>query len=283
MIVHINNRSFSEISRVNLSGEGQYLHYIKAGSSRISEPDIIETDLKYFQDKLEFTGPSVLNNLEESQKNQISRIGMVEKYLMTLFPTMIGGETGEDDIEYFSTYNDTLGNELLCLLVPEGISNAHLVEDTGYAFLTIADIGFEESEIGFSKVLYVVTSYDSTSPRTLNLSWEAYRGDRNPNKVMSDYVLRNDSLVPNHKGYREESGYVYSSISSSLVGTERVEERPIYNLLKKFAGDRSWNRSRRYSIGDRIVMGDIEYESVEPDNIGNHPYYSRMWSKIYDN
>jgi hypothetical protein len=44
--------------------------------------------------------------------------------------------------------------------------------------------------------------------------------------------------------------------------------------------DEGWNRSRRYSIGDTAKIGDAVFRSVEENNIGNHPYYSRMWVKI---
>ena len=54
--------------------------------------------------------------------------------------------------------------------------------------------------------------------------------------------------------------------------------RPIYDMMCGLIG-RKWNRAKRYSVGDTAKVGDTVFKSVEANNIGNHPYYSRMWIK----
>jgi hypothetical protein len=58
--------------------------------------------------------------------------------------------------------------------------------------------------------------------------------------------------------------------------------RPIYDMMCGLIGE-EWNRAKRYSVGDTAKVGDTVFKSVEANNIGNHPYYSRMWIKSYDN
>ena len=158
-----------------------------------------------------------------------------------------------------------------------------MIDNTTGDTIEAVEVLFDSSEVSFSKILWMLTTYKE-GDKVVNLSWTSYLGDRNPNWKMSDYVLRNDSLVPDYKGYHEVDGFVYSDISGSIVGTERVENRPIYDLIKLRVSDlEDWSRSRRYSISDRVILGDKVYESVESDNIGNHPYYSRKWVIYYDN
>jgi hypothetical protein len=261
---------FPDISSLRFS-DGSSL--IKAGTSELSDPDFIETDFKYNQGKLEFSSPNTLDELVGEDKVVIQED--TEKYLLTLFPTNTESGEGADDISYFSSSIDSNGREIICVSISEGISWVKAYDSNGVEAL---EIELEGSEIDFSKVITIVTSYDSVSPVSINLSWEALEGDKNPIRGMSDYVLRNDAFVRNWKGYKEENGFLFSRISSSLVGTERVEERPIYNLLCGFS-DELWSRAKRYSVGDKALVGNTEFESVEANNIGNHPYYSRMWVK----
>ena len=215
-----------------------------------------------------------------------SGLGGIEKYLSTLFPTVISGDPRNDRIEYFNTYIDSTGKELFCFLVPESISEIWMYEeviDEDWAIRI--QFGLKEDEDGeivevpeeiyFSKAIWLITSYSKEGTKILNLSWTAYQVDKDPIRKMSEYVLRNDSFVSNFEGYHEKDGYIYSNISGSLVGTEEIS-RPIYDSIIESKG---WNRSKRYSRGDKAWLGSTEYESVESDNIGNHPYYSRMWIK----
>ena len=277
----IKNQEFPDLYKFDLLREGTIVKYLlKAGSSELSDPDFIETDFRYFQEKLEFGSPDLLNELVETDKEIINTEGAagIEKYLSTLFPTQTqvqGSETEDDLIEYYSSLTKNGGDEVICLLIPEEVDKIEAFDSHEEAAF---DIEFEGSEIQDSKVLWIVTSFDPKSPRTLNLSYEAYKGDRNPVRRMSDYVLRNDDFTENRFGYSEKDGFLYSDISGSLIGTERILSRPIYDLKCEAVGDR-WNRARRYSIGDTAKVGDTVFESIETNNIGNHPYYSRMWIK----
>ncbi len=289
MNVLIRNSNFSDINSVRY-----YTGYvtleptlvqtlIKADTTGLNDSDFIETDFKYIQSKEEFLNPNILNELERGDQTNINGLGLegVKKFYSTLFPTIIYGVDpgggAVDKISYFSSSIDVDGTETFCFLVPEIITNILLFSDlSNNARSCCISISFDpEDEVG-PKILYLVVSYSPDSPRILNLSWKAYHGDKNPNRVMSDYVLRNDSNVSNWKGYQEKNGYLYSGISSSLIGTEKVVNRPVYDLLKGFIGE-EWSRSKRYSVGDIAKIGTTVYESLESNNIGNHPYYSKMW------
>ena len=267
------DRNFSEIRRIVYSGKT----LIKSGTTELSNSDFLETDLKYHQDKLSFLGPDVLGDLVKNDKNLMIEEGLegIEKRLLTLFPTVVNdSESTENSISYFSTYTDKMGDEILCVLIPEDITEVDFYESEEGDTKAMS-VFFEDSEIEFSKALFLVIGSNVSDP---NLSYISYRKDKNGNRIMSDYVLRNDSLVSNYKGYHEECGFMYSGISSSIFGTTKVSNRPIYNLISSFQNE-SWNRCKRYSIGDKAKLGDEEYESIEPNNIGNHPYYSRYWIK----
>lgn len=274
MRTRIINPEFPDIYKLHLlSGSTVSSILVKAGTSNISDPDFIETDYKYSQGKLEFSSPGILNELVGNDKTVIE--GNVEKYLLTLFPTNTLSSSSPDNISYFSSSVSSEGEETLVVLIPEEISGVMMYDSKGW---DAVEVTFEGDEIGFSKVLTVVTSYDPSSPTTINLAWTAFEGDKNPVKKMSECVLRNDAFVKEWKGYHEKNNFLYSNISNSLLGTEKLEDRPLYNFLKGFSGN-WWNKRKRYSIGDKVVVGDTEFESLEANNIGNHPYYSRMWIK----
>jgi hypothetical protein len=281
MRIEIKNTKFPDLYKFILyEGSGVVKNLIKARSSELSDPDFIETDFRYKQGKLEFGSPDILNELENSDKEVIGGEGMasIEKYLSTLFPSIDSSTTrsvNNDDTEYYSSLTKIGGEEIICLLIPEKVSkimayDSHLEE--------AVQIEFGGDEIRDSKVLWIVTTYEPGSPRKVNLSYEAYKGDRNPVRRMSDYVLRNDELVENWKGYTEKDGFLYSSLSGSLIGTTEMTARPIYEMMRSGEGE-GWNRSKRYSIGDTAKIGNTVFKSVEANNIGNHPYYSRKWVK----
>lgn len=275
MNVDIVNQNFTDLAKIVYQGMTLY----KCGTSSLSDVDFLETDFKYYQNKIKFYSPSVFSYLEDSDKVLVR--SSLEKYRMTLFPTYKVEESSNIEDSYYTTYIDKNGDELLVVLIPEGIDGVMLYEKISDASSNPAiNITFESSESGFSKILYILTSYNSESPRILNISYITYRGDQEGNKSMSDYVLRNDALEDTvRRGYREKGGYMFSCISGSVIGTEKLEERPLYDLIKSFNTD-DWNRKRMYSIGDIVVVGSQRYESTEPHNLGNHPYYSRFWKKI---
>ena len=251
MTYEIVDPSFSEISAVfYYQGSGSpKLELYKAGTERLDNLDFLETDFKFFQDKLEFVGSDVLGYFDDTDKTIINGRGIagIEKYLSTLFPTVISGDYRDSIKGYFSSYIGNLGDELFCFLIPEGINHISLVDNTNESSDTAIYVYFDDTEIEFSKILWILTSYKSGN-REIDLSWIAYQGDRNPNLEMSDYVLRNDFFVSDYMGYREENDFIYSE----------------------------------NSVGDKARIGETVYESVDPDNIGNHPYYSRKWA-VYDN
>ena len=96
------DQNFSEIREIRFGDE----ILRKAGSSYINDPDFIETDFKYFQDKLDFSDPSVLSLLDDSDKVRIGEGAWGEEaYFLTLFPTLIpNSESSSGNITYFSTY-----------------------------------------------------------------------------------------------------------------------------------------------------------------------------------
>lgn len=278
----VKNQRFPDLYKFSLwEGETKVRDLIRARSSELSNFNFIETDFRYTQGKLEFDTSSLLDDLTQEDKNKIILDGPVgiEKYLSSLFPTIIHDSREEDDlIDYYSSLTKIGGDEIICLLIPERVNKITATDSHGEDAI---EVEFEGDEIRDSKALCIITSFEPGSPRTVNLSYEAYKKDKNPVKRMSEYVLRNDDLIVNRKGYTERDGFLYSSISGSLIGTKRVENRPIYDL-KNARTNTGWNRARRYSIGDTVKIGDTVYESVDENNIGNHPYYSRMWVK-YDN
>lgn len=267
--INDSKKNFTDLKKIVYTGKTLY----KCGSSSLSDVDFLETDFKYYQDKIKFSDPTIFSYMKESDKSTVRE--SLEKYRVTLFPTNITGDpTGTDS--YYNTYVDRNGDELLCVLIPEGIGTVGLYENISDSVYSIS-ISFNNIETSFSKILYILTSYSSESPRTLNISYITYRGDLDGNKNMSDYVLRNDAIEDTVRcGYRKKWGHMFSCISGSVVGTESLRNRPLFDLINSF-NTSDWNRKKVYSIGDTVTVGGKTYISIEPNNIGNHPYYSCFW------
>lgn len=285
MIVEVLDPKFSDIRGFHLY-EGSVISstILKAGTSSLDDPNFVETDFKYDQGKIEIKSPSILDEVDRNdQLNLINADGTesIRKFFLTLFPSYVNSSYSSQQINYFSTSTNVEGDELYCINVKnERVSSLLGFEEDSET--PVIRINFEESELGFSKIVILVISFKEETLKIVNLSLTSYQGDNTPYKKMPQYVLRNDSLVENWNGLTEKHGYLYSDISGSLVGIERIPEarRPIYNLLKDFSEkEEGWNRAKRYTIGDCVKVGNYIYESVEPNNIGNNPVYSRMWVK----
>ncbi len=275
---YVVNSRFSDIGNIRYGRTSSVTDktLVRSGSSEFVDSDFFETDFKYLQNKISFSDPKILDYLDSTDKSSIGmNLEKVSKYSVTLFPTVLSGDSSGGN-SYFSTYIDPSGNELICLVIPEEIKYVKLYE--GSSNSVSISITFSDEETEFSKVLYLFMTYTYEEKKVLNISYISYLSDETSNREMSDYVLRNDSLVPDYKGYTEKEGYLYSCISGSLFGTEKLESRPIYDRVKSRNGN-EWNREKRYSIGDKVMIGSTEYESIDLNNIGNHPYYSRSWIK----
>ena len=278
MTYEILNPSFSEINRV-VMGNDKVL--MRCSTSSLKDYDFLETGIKYFPSKYGFSDVVLLDFLTGEDKSMIgTNLESIEKYLVTLFPTVRPGDETivGNYVEYFSTYQ-TQENELFCIIVPEGYKDVGLYEDETDK---VIEVKFTEEESKEDRLLYIITTYNNLERMVVNLSYTAYQVDKNPNRKMSDVVLRNDSLVSRWKGIRESKvGLIFSEVSGSLVGTSEITSRPIYELVKKNLSER-WNPRVIYSRGDRVMIGENEYISLESGNKGNHPFYTRYWS-VYDN
>ena len=271
MNYEILNPSFTEIDRIRIGNEV----YIRCSTSSLPDYDFLETGFKYFPKKSGFSDFNPLDFLYGSDKEKIGvEIGSVEKYLVTLFPGVTFAQEVGNNTKYFSTYQSK-ENEVLCIIVPEGYGEV-LLDDRED---TAVRITFDSNEIINSKILYMVTSYSDNNSLILNLSYISYQIDKNPNPKMSDYVLRNDSDVRVGGLEKNSIDLMFSSISGSLIGTRRIENRPIYDLLMSGGVD-GWDSEIVYSLGDIIQIGDRSYESLIPENKGNYPQYSRYWAVI---
>ena len=272
MRYEIINPCFSDLAKIVFADKV----LIRSGSTSLSDPDFLETNFKYFPDKAE---PNPLDWLSEEDKARLGDdIGKVEKYLVTLFPTSSYSDTiSSDSTSYFSTLVSQSGEEILCVIIPEDISEVTLSDSHGEEAVKV---WFDGSEISDSKLLYILTTYKGGNPRILNLSYMAYQSDKEATWKMPDYVLRNDAFVSRFRGLEEcDLGYIFSGISGSLIGTVKLGERPLYEFIGGLNPENAWNSRKRYGIGDKAMIGNVEYESVEPENIGNHPFYSRTWIK----
>ena len=284
MIVEILNPNFSDICGFRFARGSTVIDTVmKVETSAIGNPNFIETDFKYDQGKLEIKSPNILDEVDRN--DQLSLINAdgyesIQKFFLTLFPTYKESSASNQQTSYFSTSTNVDGDELYCLDIKNTeVNRLYGIDNSGASVLKI---DFESSELGYSKVVVLIISFKSETPRIVNLSLTSYLGDNTPYRKMPSYVLRNDGLVENWRGLTEKYGFLYSDISGSLVGIERIpnNRRPIYNLLKDFSEkETSWNRAKRYTIGDYVKVGNCTYESVEPNNIGNNPVYSRMWVK----
>ena len=275
MTYEILNPSFSEINRV-VMGNDKVL--MRCSTSSLKDYDFLETGIKYFPTKYGFSDVVLLDFLTGEDKSMIgTNLEGIEKYLVTLFPTLRKEEQIVGNfVEYFSTYQ-TQENELFCIRVPEGYKKVEMYE---VGAEKVMEVSFTDEESKEDRLLYMITTYKDENRVVVNLSYTAYQIDKNPNRKMSGVVLRNDSLVPRWKGIREgETGLIFSEVSGSLIGTSKVSSRPIYELIKNRIGT-EWNPRVIYSREDKVRIGDTEYRSLESGNKGNHPFYTRYWVKV---
>ena len=81
------NQEFPDLYKFSLyQGSTKVKDLIKARSSELSDPDFIETDFRYYQEKMEFGCPDLLNELVSDDKNKINTEGEagIEKYLSSI-------------------------------------------------------------------------------------------------------------------------------------------------------------------------------------------------------
>ena len=140
-------------------------------------------------------------------------------------------------------------------------------------------LSIEDDQVG---IIYYVEEtkqyYRYLRSVDFNLSYICWIYDINGNPKMSDYVLRRDGYNKG-LGYPTKLGYdnlLYSTASGSLIGTDIIPERKLYNTCSSC---NKWNRYKKYGAGEVVKLSEngVEYESLIPKNIGNHPFYSNAW------
>ena len=164
MRVEIINQEFPDLYKFVLyNGDNAEKSLVKARSSELSDPDFIETDFRYHQGKTEFGSPDILNELVQSDKDKIGE--SIEKYLSTLFPTLIEDSSPLliDTIEYYSSVTKVGGDELFCLLIPEDIDSIIAYDSHQERALKIV---FQGDEVRDSKALWFVISYKPWIPQS---------------------------------------------------------------------------------------------------------------------
>ena len=279
MTWNVVNSNFSEISYIEyLEGTQVISSYRRSSTSSLSGIDFLETNFKFIQEKIKFNDIVPLVYLDSSDRSIVDVSSeSIEKYLVTLFPSSLKTGTRKVSEGYFSTLISP-PSELLAIDIPEKISQVKMYENESDTKPSL--IINLQNEASDRKVLYIIFQYTKDSPVTVNLSYTSWVSDKNGNKKMSDYVLRNDSIQTVYPAVRENKlGYKFSEASGSLIGMTKLGGRPIYNLRKTRAND-IWSPDKMYKMGETVTLGgSIRYKSLIPGNLGNHPYYSRCWVK----
>lgn len=201
----------------------------------------------------------------------------LERTELTLFPTISKNE-GTTRGFFGSVINQTW--ETFGFDIEKDIEWVKLYEDQGDTEESIY-LEFDSTELRSSKIILLHVSTEE--PQAIKISYSLWLQDNNGNYRMKDSVLRNDSF---HKKNplpieKDITGFLFSSVSGSLIGTKAVESHPILDLKNnQKKGYKVWSRKRVYGVGEKVILGESEkkvYESIISDNLGNHPCTSNAW------
>lgn len=185
----------------------------------------------------------------------------------SIFPTSI--ETEENDTNLYFGY---LGNTYFLEIEP--------VEDPGEEVLVYetensepVTITFDENEIKFHKFLYFYVS--SNQVASINLSYDAWKIDKNPYRNRDKYVLRNDTYRTYIINPVTETGY--DKRSGTLLGNIEETNTPILRKKLSRLNYEAYSPKRVYKSGEEAKYNDKTYISVSNYNIGNYPPISKEW------
>lgn len=276
MKTNIVNKEFSDLCAANLS-DSSWIY--KASTSWLPSGDFIQTGFDWFPDKLKFSDSLKIEDLDQESSELVGKsISDLEKTELTLFPTLSRNE-GMDN-KFFGSFLDKSW-EIFGFKFNEGIEWVKLYEDENDSDYS-ALIEFEGSEVGSEKIIILLVSPDEET-QSIKVSYSLWLSDNNGNYKMKDYVLRNDSFHNSEplEIKNEDIGFLYSSISGSLLGTKKIDSHPIFDFRDSIkSGSKIWNKDRVYGVGEKVILkkGSTKiYESIIPDNLGNHPCFSSTW------
>lgn len=138
-------------------------------------------------------------------------------------------------------------------------------------------------EINYSKVVWLFLSSDKTTVN-INLSYKSWISNKNPNRNMNKFIIRNDELWSTlySVGLIEKdknTNFWYDKNSGLLVGNGNIIEKekcPILNKkIRKITN--KYSPYINYKLGDKVEYGGKLWESVTKDNYGNDPVLTKDW------
>jgi hypothetical protein len=178
-----------------------------------------------------------------------------------IFPTSIEVEE-EEGKQYFGY----LGN-LYFLEIGPSSGIVEIYDSTG----NMVTIDFSDHENRFWKFLYFYIS--ATKVLSINLSYEAWKIDKDPYRNRSQYVLKdldNYTINPvNESGVDKRSG--------TLLGNIVEENTPILRKKIRKLNYVDYSPKIVYSSGDEAKYNNKTYISISDHNVGNYPVISKEW------
>lgn len=262
----IDNKNITDILMAKTSnGDIWY----KASTIWVPESDFIQTGLKWFPER----GGLKLDYLAEDDTELIGTdLVDLQHIEASMFPTLEKEEEGEGR-HYFGSYIYQ-PQEIFSLTLAEGIEWIDFYE---YQEDTVPGIRieFEDTEITSSKTIFLLITYAESM--TVDISYRLWLEDPEGNQKKPEVLLKNDSFKTVESPVRKgEEGFLWSMVSGSLAGTKKLDSRPLYDRICSLSTE-TWNPERIYGLGEKVKVGENEYQSLLPQNLGNHPLHSRAW------
>ena len=141
-----------------------------------------------------------------------------------------------------------------------------------------------EEEVTMKKAVWILLALDNTVS-SINLSYKSWVDNKNPNRNMNKYLLRNDEYYSTKNKIRviektDYGDYWFDKNSETLIGNKAISDHPILNrkITKYNRNQIYYSPFAEYKKGDRITFVDgSRWESIKDNNIGNSPILSPYW------
>lgn len=232
-----------------------------------------ENPLSFIEYDFSYIVPRIIeNNFINSELNE-ERVHetLIDNYTKeqgwkNIFPTSI--EVNEEKGNQYFGY---LGNLYFLEIGPSsGIVEIYESSEDNDPRVTI---DFDSNENRFWKFLYLYIS--ATKVLSINLSYEAWKIDKDPYRNRGKYVLKESDYKNYIINPVNESGI--DKRSGTLLGNIVEENTPI--LRKKIGKLNYIDYSPKivYSSGDEVKYNNETYISISDHNVGNYPVISKEW------
>lgn len=251
-----NLRELTFIALENTGDQGASRILVHASrSSLLGVSDFAEYGLRFIPSKYKYNSEFILNYLSEKSREVVgSDIEDLERVSTVLFPTD-SNVTKEESYGYFGSI-DINDQTLVMVDIPSGYDQVYLydvypdIEGLGLGNVDDLNqftqsstwkvsISLSSDEVGSRKLLWFVLSREGKI-NNINLSHLMWSGSDNPERNLSQYLLRNDDKAnidsnTDIVGSLGGTDIIVDRNSDTILGNKKIDKHPLLtSMIGKF-------------------------------------------------